>query len=99
MATTVKKPKNVLLKTVTSNNITIAPGAFTQMTFQESPYIDGYVIVGNYLAEDNDASILRNLQIVATPQIIYIRNVAGVTVTGNIKITFVYVPFDMYGTP
>lgn len=99
MATTVKKPKNVLVKTVTSNNINIPTGAFSQITFQESPYIDGYFIVGNYLAEDNDANILRNLQIVATPQIIYARNVAGATVTGNIKITFVYVPFDMYGTP
>lgn len=99
MATTIKKPANVLHKTATSNSINIPSGGFSQISFQESPYIDGYVIVGNYLAEDNDANILRNLQIVATPQIIYARNVAGATVTGNIKITFVYVPFDMYGTP
>ena len=99
MASTIKKPKNVLIKTIASNNINLPTGAYSQISFQESVYIDGYVIVGNYLAADNDPSIFRYLDIIATPQTIYARNVGGGTVTGNIKVTFVYVPFDMYGTP
>lgn len=93
MATTVKSMMNMARKNLTSNSVTIQPGAVATLYFPNSN-IDNYTQVGWFLAIDNDSSVYSNLIITGGNGRILARNMGSTAFTGSIKIEAYYYPYN-----
>lgn len=93
MATTVKSMMNMARKNLTSNQVTIQPGA-TATLFFSSATLDNYNPIGWFLAIDNDSSVYSDLIVTGGFGRIIARNMGSTAFTGSIKIEAYYYPYN-----
>ncbi len=93
MATTVKTMSNMARKNLTSNQVTIQPGAVATLFFPGLALND-YIQVGWMLAVDNDSSVYSDLIITGGVGRIIARNMGSTAFTGTIKIEVYYYPYN-----
>lgn len=93
MAITVKAMANMARKNLTSNQVTIQPGAVATLFFSGSS-LSGYSQIGWMLASDNDSSVYSDLIITGGMGRIIARNMGTSAFTGTIKIEAYYYPYN-----
>ena len=93
MAITVKPIRNIARRNLTSNTVTIQPGATTTLFFSSSS-LSNYTPIGWMLAIDNDSSVYSDLIITGGFGRIIARNMGSTAFTGSIKIEAYYYPYN-----
>ena len=93
MAITVKPIRNIARRNLTSNAVTIQPGAVATLFFPNSS-LNNYVDFSWNLAIDNDSRVYSDLIITGSLGRITARNMSSTAFTGSIKINVNYYPYD-----